>query len=99
MAKVCTYEGEVSFVQLHPLKLSDALQGIAVSDVAAQSIHRIGRVDDNPTFAKALHHLLYLPLIGILRIYFDEFRHIFQYIIGDLSFAPGSVKDKCTINK
>ena len=51
-----------------------------MGDVAAQPIDGIGRVDNHPTISEALHYLLYFPLIGILWIYFDEFRHFFQDI-------------------
>lgn len=68
MAQVVANERELSLLWFDVSDFTDTLNGLSVVDVATDSVNRIGRVDDNPTFTKTIHHFTDGLRIGVLFI-------------------------------
>jgi hypothetical protein len=51
--------------------LVDTLDGFLVENIAAQTVHGVGRITDHPAFFQDIDHLRDQPWLGVKGIYFQ----------------------------
>ena len=68
LADVATNEGQGSLVGIEPSQAANALKGLVVVDVAADSVHRIGRIDDDASRLQGFRDLADLAAFGIVGV-------------------------------
>jgi len=75
VAKIRADDGKIMFFRIDALDSADFFHGTGLVDVTAESIDRIGRINDDSPVTEHLHHLLNSPWIRVFFIQSDKFCH------------------------
>lgn len=72
MAQITAYKGEIGLFDVHPFQAGHPFYSPAVGDVAPQTIYRVGRIDDNPSFTEDFRNFPDIFGVRVLVVDFDQ---------------------------